>query len=385
MKEIKEYLKKYKDKILLGMILISYVFLLLNINYIGAGINKFFNLLTPFVYGFIIAYLINPLMNLIERSKILNRIKRDKLKHNVSITLTYILVLSMLSIFFIFVIPDIWHSSGQLIKDFPSLGVNIENWLKDKLPQGLPFIDNDFELVELFKENLQKIIDFLVKNWSNYASKAVDVTKSISTTIINLILGVIISLYMLLQKESFINQSKKTLYALTKEEYYTKIVNVLDRLHTSVSKFISAKLLDSFILGLLCFIGLLFLGVGHKLPIATIIGIGNLIPYIGSFLGTIPCAIMIFVESPVKAIIFVVFVLILQWVDNNIINPKLVGDSIGINAFWVLFAVIIMTGLFGFTGMLIGVPIFAVIYALIKEYIEQKLQNKQPKENNENN
>ena len=373
---MKEFFKTYKDKLLLGIIFISYVFLLINMNYIYNGVSKFLGLLTPFVYGFIIAYLINPLVNCIENFKLTKKIKKVENRHILSMVLSYILLISMLVVFFIFVIPDIWNSAGQIIKDIPNLIPTFENFIAEKFPNGLPFVNEDLELVELFKENLQKIIDFFANNWSGYASKAIDITKSVSTTVINIILGVIISIYMLVQKDNFIRQSKKTLFALTKEKYYNQITDVLSRLHTSVSNFISAKLLDSFILGVLCFVGLLFMGVGHKLPIATIIGIGNLIPYVGSFLGTIPCAIMILAESPIMAIVFVVYVLILQWVDNNIISPKLMGDSMGINAFWVLFAVIIMTGLFGFTGMLIGVPIFAVIYALVREFIEAKLKEK---------
>lgn len=379
---MKDFFNRNKDKLLLGVIFISYVFLLLNIKDIFSTVTNFVNLLTPFVYGFVIAYLINPLMTFVENFKLTKKIKKDTTRHNISIAIAYIILVSMLVVFFIFVIPDVWNSATEIVKDFPNIGVNIENWAKDKLPKDLPFMNEDFELVEIFKDNMQKIIDFVVKNGSNYASKAVDITKSVSTTVVNIILGVIISLYMLLQKESFIRQSKKTLFALVKEKHYNQIINVLERLHTSVSKFITAKLLDSFILGLLCFIGLLFMGVNHKLPIATIIGIGNLIPYVGSFLGTIPCTIMILAESPFMAVIFVVYVLILQWVDNNIISPKLVGDSIGINGFWVLFAVIIMTGLFGFTGMLLGTPIFAVIYALIKEYIELRLEQKQQSNSN---
>jgi predicted PurR-regulated permease PerM len=188
---------------------------------------------------------------------------------------------------------------------------------------------------------------------------------------------------MLIQKDTFLRQSKKILYTLLPERKYNRTVSILSSLHTKVSQFITVKLLDSFILGILCFIGLLFIGAGHKLPIATMIGIGNIIPYFGSFLATIPCVIIILAESPLKAIIFLIFVLILQWVDNNIISPKLMEDSMDLNAFWVIFALIVMTGLFGFTGIILGVPIFAVIYALIREFINNKY-NEKIQRNNQN-
>ena len=380
---MKEFLKTYKDKLLLGIIFISYIFLLMNIGYIHSGITKFTNLLTPFVYGFILAYLLNPLLKFLEKTKPIKLIKKETTKRNVSIFLSYVILVSMLVVFFIFIIPDVWHSIKDIVKDFPKMLNSIETWADEKIPKNIPFINTDFEWAELLSENLQKFIDFLGKNIGDYTSKAVDITKSVTSTIIDIVLGVVISLYMLIQKDTFLRQAKKTLYALIPETKYNKIVAILSSLHTKVSQFLTVKLLDSFILGILCFIGLLFIGVGHKLPIATMIGIGNIIPYFGSFLATIPCIIIILAESPIKAVIFLIFVLILQWVDNNIISPKLMEDSMDLNAFWVIFALIVMTGLFGFTGIILGVPIFAVIYALIRDYINDKYEQKIRK-NNEN-
>lgn len=380
---MKDFLKTYKDKLLLGIIFISYVFLLMNIGYIHNGVAKFTNLLTPFVYGFVLAYLLNPLLKFIENIKPIKLIKKDTTKRNVSIFLSYIVLVSMLVVLFMFIIPDVWHSIKDIAKDFPKMIKSVETWIDEKLPQNIPFINTDFEWAELVSENIQKFIDFLGKNIGDYTSKAVDITKSITGTIIDIVLGIVISLYMLIQKDTFLRQSKKILYTLLPERKYNRTVSILSSLHTKVSQFITVKLLDSFILGILCFIGLLFIGAGHKLPIATMIGIGNIIPYFGSFLATIPCVIIILAESPLKAIIFLIFVLILQWVDNNIISPKLMEDSMDLNAFWVIFALIVMTGLFGFTGIILGVPIFAVIYALIREFINNKY-NEKIQRNNQN-
>lgn len=385
---MKNFIKTHKDKLLIGIIFISYVFLLLNINIISNGFSKFFNLLTPFIYGFILAYLLNPLLNFLENAKVIKKIKKEETRHILSIILSYIVLVGMLVTFFIFVVPDIWNSLKQIIKEIPSLSKDFESWLisiKDKLPFTLPFLENDFKWSEMVSENLNKVVDFLSKNWGDYTTKAVDITKNVTGTVVDIVLGIIISLYMLLQKKTFIRQANKTLYAIVPENRYRKIMEILKQLHIKVSQFITVKLLDSFILGVLCFIGLFFIGVGHKIPIATLIGVGNVIPYFGSFLATIPCAIIVLAESPIKAVIFIIFVLILQWVDNNIISPKLMGDSLDLHAFWVLFAVIIMTGLFGITGLLLGVPIFAVLYALVKEFIEEKLKNKPPLYTDENN
>ena len=373
---MKEFFKTHRDKLLLGIIFISYVFILINLKEINGSVNKFLGLLEPFVYGFILAYLLNPLLKFIENTKIMSKIKKDKTRRNIGIALSYILLVSMLTIFFIFIIPDIWDSGKQIIKELPNFGTYVEDFINTHMPKNLPFMKEDIKLGEMLNDGMNKVIKFLTDNAGEYTSKAVDITKSVSSTIVDIVLGVIISLYMLIQKDTFKRQSKKILYALLKREQYDKVLDIAGKLNTKVSEFLSVKLLDSFILGVLCYIGNLIIGVDHALPIATLIGIGNIIPYFGSFIATIPCVIMVLAQSPFLAVIFLIFVLVLQWVDNNIISPKLMGDTMELNPFWVIFAVIIMTGLFGFAGIILGVPIFAVIYTLIREFIHNKLKEK---------
>jgi predicted PurR-regulated permease PerM len=199
---------------------------------------------------------------------------------------------------------------------------------------------------------------------------------TIFKSLLNFIIGIIISIYLLVDKERFIAQAKKVLYAFLTRERANNFINNLRYSDKIFGGFISGKIIDSLIIGVLCYIGMLVLRLPYSVLIAVLVGITNIIPYFGPFIGAIPSAFFILMIDPKKCLVFVIFILILQQFDGNILGPKILGDSTGLNSFWVIFSITVFSGLFGILGMFIGVPVFAVIYAAFKTLINKRLEIK---------
>ena len=193
---------------------------------------------------------------------------------------------------------------------------------------------------------------------------------------LNIMIGVIISVYLLVSKQKFVGQGKKVLYALFYERQANNILEVVRKSHSIFSGFISGKLIDSLIIGVLCFIGMSIMKMPYIPLVSVLVGVTNVIPFFGPYLGAIPSILLILLISPGKGIMFLIFIIILQQLDGNIIGPKILGSSTGLSAFWVIFAILIGSGLFGIIGMIAGVPVFAVIYYLIKTGLEYSLRKK---------
>ena len=194
--------------------------------------------------------------------------------------------------------------------------------------------------------------------------------------LLNVVVGIIIAVYLLLSKEVFYAQVKKLMFAFFPRRAAQAVLNLTHDSNAIFCGFISGKIVDSAIIGVLCFIGCSVLQMPYTVLVSFIVGVTNVIPYFGPFIGAIPSIFIIMIDDPIKSLIFAVFILILQQLDGNVIGPKILGDSTGLSAFWVLFAVTFFGGLFGFVGMLIGVPTFAVIYSLIRNIAEYKLGKK---------
>ncbi|HHV86936.1 MAG TPA: AI-2E family transporter, partial [Petrimonas sp.] len=204
-----------------------------------------------------------------------------------------------------------------------------------------------------------------------------NITAKITSIIVNLFIAIVVSIYFLARKERFYAQTKKTLYAHMKTEKVERLLQLTQLSSETFSSFISGKLLDSLIIGILSFICLSIFHFPYALLVAVIIGITNIIPFFGPIIGAVPCFFIILIVDPAKALWFLLFILILQQVDGNIIGPKILGYSIGLSAIWIVFAIVIGNQFFGFIGMVIGVPLFAIIYVLFKEWSENKLRQKQ--------
>ena len=197
--------------------------------------------------------------------------------------------------------------------------------------------------------------------------------------ILNFIIGMIVSIYVLFSKEKFMCQAKKLVYAIFRPTKANLILHVGSKSNEIFGGFIIGKIIDSAIIGVLCFIGLSILNIPYTLLVSVIVGVTNVIPFFGPYIGAIPSALLIFLADPVKGVYFVIFIILLQQFDGNILGPKILGNTTNLSSFWVLFAILLFGGVFGIVGMVIGVPVFAFIYQLIREWVldrleEQKLQ-----------
>lgn len=357
-----------------GLILITYVFILYHIGDIFSEVNKLGLLLTPFVFGFVIAYLLNPIIKWIHR--IFSKIFKKDINQGFCLVLGYFFVFVLILFLCVKIFPQLWYSVDMIIREIPTSLDSGYKWLETDGVKYLSQLTNNQiemqDILDMFTTNL----DGLMENISQGMTKVVTATVGVTTFLFNLILGILISIYMLSHKDIYKGQTKKAIYAFFTERRANQILLFFSNVHSTFSKFINARIIDSTIIGILCYIGCWVFEFDNSVLIACIIGLTNVIPYFGPFLGAIPCALIVLLQGPAEMIGFCIFILILQQFDGNILGPKLLGNSLGLTSLWIIFAVVIMTGLFGLVGMVIGVPLFTIIYMLIKDLIYVKLMKK---------
>lgn len=346
------------------------------------GIWKFLaeisSLLTPFIIGFAIAYIINPILNVIEH-RIIGPLSGGKISQRmnrvISLILTYIFTIVIVVIFFRIVIPQIALSIASLAAQVPGWIVKAEA-LINELIVAYDLRNIDPKVFDQMVEPLKDLIGTTYSLVTNAIPQVWQATLTVTTSVFNVILGIIISVYILLGKERFFAQIKKILNAFFPSEAVQKIVEITHQSHEIFSGFISGKILDSCIIGVLCFIFLWIFRFPYAMLISVIVGVTNVIPYFGPFIGAIPSILIMLIVDPVKAIWLALFILALQQLDGNVIGPKILGDSTGLNAFWVIFSITVFSSTLGLVGMFIGVPLFAVIYSLIRQFAEWRLSLK---------
>lgn len=342
-------------------------------------LDSIYTVIRPVIWGAVFAYLANPVLNTIEKyvKKVIERKKpHPKLTRGISATLTTIFILAILATLIASIIPQVSKSLISIVLSFDSYIAQAEEWLnllKDTYPAVYDYIHTVFTEFEVGVEDI-------IKNYSpqlsSLATGATSVLKALVFWAKDFLLGFVVMVYLLCGKENFKGQIKKAIYAILKKSDADKMLEITARADKTFIGFISGKAIDSLIIGLLCFIGMQFMGLSYSVLISVIIGVTNMIPFFGPIFGAIPSVILLFFESPKQALIFAIFVLVLQQFDGNILGPRILGDSIGLPAFWVMFAILVGGGLFGFVGMLVGVPCFAVIYELSKEGINNILKKK---------
>ncbi|MGU8834327.1 AI-2E family transporter, partial [Clostridium perfringens] len=284
----------------------------------------------------------------------------------------YISALMLIMLFFAFVLPQVIDSINGLISSIPKYLSNISVYateISNKI--YVPQEQMDL-LVTAINDSVNSIIAFI----ANLLPIIIDKAFSVTSSILNIVMGIIISIYILIDKERFAALSKKIAYAILDKQRVIKLIDFIKYSENIFSRFIGGKILDSVIIGVLTFIILVIAKIPYTVLIAVIIGVTNVIPVFGPFIGAIPCVIILFFIDPSKALWFILIIIIIQQIDGNIIGPYILGDSVGVSAFWILFSVLIFSKMFGIVGMVIGVPIFAVFYLLIKTIVEEKLKKK---------
>ena len=376
---------------------IAFYYILFHGTRLGTMLNRFFNICFPIIVGFVLAYLFTPIVNSIEYRLLIplyKRITKGKKQESsigdrrhksliraIAICATYLLVFWCFYGLFAMIIPEIEKSipgiSEQTTKafnkyydmviDYLQQNTMVANFLKDNLS------------IDLSTINSQDVVDWLLKNIQNIGSVLSTLSATIYGTLktsLNIIIGFISSVYLLFGKETYAAQAKKICYSLFEMHNANRLIKDCRFIHKTFIGFISGKIFDSIIIGFLCFIGTTLLGLHYPVLISVIVGVTNVIPFFGPYLGAIPCTLLLLLIAPIEAVYFLIFVLILQQVDGNIIGPRILGDSTGISGFWVIFAITFFGGIYGVMGMIIGVPVFAVIYAFTKRFVNRRLKSK---------
>ena len=356
----------------------SIILFYLGISQIGAVtsyIDKIFIILQPFIIGFAIAYLLGFLLKVYERNlKKIKTYRNLKLKYQriISLILTYLTAILLIVLFLQFVLPQLIESIVGLVNNIPTYISNlnkVSNYLIKKF-------DVKKEQMDIINEKLKDLIDTIINIGTNLLPVIGNIIASFASSIWNIAIGAIVSIYLLIDKENMCAGVKKVVYAILPKKGAEKVILITHKSNETFGKFLSGKILDSAIIGILAYIVLKICNMPYTLLISVVIGITNIIPFFGPFIGAVPSFIIILFVSPEKALWFLLIVFILQQVDGNIIGPKILGDSIGISAFWILFSIMVAGEILGFVGMIIGVPLFAVIYSLFKDFINEKLKSK---------
>ncbi|MEE0212183.1 MAG: AI-2E family transporter [Negativibacillus sp.] len=364
---------------------ITFFFVISEHSVVGRMAGTFFGLMTPFIYGAALAYVLNPVLNWLEK-KVFPKVFGDRVskrsRRGLGVLLTFLFGCAVVALFLAVLIPQIIESIDNLAQSIYAFLPQAQNFLNDLIAQygtnemlvdvlsmlGVDISDPSMALQRLATRSytfLTQVLPNLFGGVMRFTSGLLDV-----------VVGIIIAIYLLLSKEVFYAQVKKLLFAFFPRRVAQATLNLTHDSNAIFCGFISGKILDSAIIGVLCFIGCSILQMPYTVLVSFIVGVTNVIPYFGPFIGAIPSIFIIMIADPLKSLVFAVFVLILQQLDGNIIGPKILGDSTGLSAFWVIFAVTFFGGLFGFVGMLIGVPTFAVIYALVRNFAEFKLGKK---------
>lgn len=351
--------------------MVFYLFIV-NFNNILSFSKTISSIFAPFTLGLVMAYLFNFFLVMYE-SSLLSKFKLKKgRKRFFGMVLTYLTVILLFSLFLQFILPQLISSLTGIIGEIP-------NFVKD-FTIYVTKVSETINLSEPIQEALLKKSDEFLKFLVEFSTSLIPMLANYSLVIMskvwNIVLGLIISIYLLSDKERFIALTKKVNYALLPKHRADRGVELLALANDIFGKFLSGKILDSAIVGVLTFVLLLIFKIPYALLIAFIVSITNIIPFFGPFIGAIPSFFIILFVSVNQAFVFLILIIIIQQIDGNLIGPKILGDSLNINAFWILFSLLLFGRIFGFIGMVVGVPLFVFIYALAKEVLERRLSEK---------
>lgn len=350
----------YAALLVLGVIYFESIF-----QYLG----ELLNIIQPFIIGFILAFIFNIPMKFFEKKL---AIQNKKKRRVVSAILSVLLILLVLLLVVMVVVPQVIENVRTLIDNLPSIFAQAEKWL-----------NYVFEEIRLSPDLLDKINEFqtrfaqtFISTLTAWAPNIASGVSHITTSVINIFMGFIMAIYMIFSKDKLIRQVKKFAHALFNDQHYQYISEVVKLTGTTFKNFLAGQLTESIIIGVLCYIGCMILDIPYASIAAIVIGFTNIIPYFGPIIGAVISSVLILFVSPVKALIFLVFSTLLQQFESNLIYPHVVGNSVGLSALWVLFAVSVGGGLFGIPGMVFGLPTFSVIYELLRRWTNYRLEVK---------
>ncbi len=365
------------------LISLSFFLILTNFSTVKGFFSGVMNVLSPFVYGLVIAYLANPLMKLMERKvfRFKKGGKAEKLRRPLAVILAYIILLAIVTVIVWLIVPQVLDSFTELENQIEGYVTAAQTFV-DSFVRDFPLFNGQYETFSEFLDVNELTTDLkeFINNFSDYLETAANyVLKYGSRFVIevkNLLIGFIASIYLLLAKERLVAKLKRFLAAVMKRRHYLNLIYLTRYTDKTVGGFLIGKIIDSVIIGLLTFIVMYLSGMPFAPLISVIIGITNIIPFFGPFIGAIPSAFIVFIADPGMTFWFVLMIFIIQQLDGNVIGPKILGSSTGMTSLAVLVAITIAGGFFGFAGMIIGVPAAAVICALTRQYTDKRLRMK---------
>ena len=338
-----------------------------------SSLASIFGIFSPIIGGFVLAYLLNIPMKAIEL-KLLKKVKlKPSLKRVLSLVLTLVLVIGFFTVSVYFVLP-------QLISSLQQLQIEAST---DYLSQLAAFFQEKFDQLNLSDDLVNQILavwETIVNGATTFmlsiADKALGAVSGIIAVVFNAIISTVLGLYILLSKEKLTQTFKKVFYAFTPKDFCDQATKYLRIINSSFENFIRGQIVEAFILGVVCYIGMLIFRFEYPLVISFLVGVTNIIPLFGPYIGAIPALLLLVIINPIQALWFVLFLIVLQQIESNLIYPRVVGSNMGISGFWIIFAVVVGNSLFGILGILLGIPLLSSLYVIVKEIAEKRLKEK---------
>jgi len=349
---------------------------LINLDTTIGVVEKFCQVMMPFILAFFFAYLIKPISDGI--GILLNKLGKDKcmkLKKVISITFAYIIVIGALTILVVYIFPQLKDSAKEISSSVKN-GYNYLTKHEDEINASVPFMDVA-AIIEYVKNNL---LDKIVNNSGNIMPYVYKFSSSIFSTLYNILMGLVISIYIVIDGHRLKRSLKRIIYAFATKKKAKSICEILGHCNHIFNGFLFGKALDSLIIGILCFIAMSILQLPYALLMSLIVGVTNMIPYFGPIIGAIPGALIYLFIDPKLTLIFAIMILILQQFDGLYLGPKILGDSTGVKPLWVIFAIIVGGAYFGAIGMFLGVPTVAVFMYLIDLFVKKRFKERNIKE-----
>lgn len=383
--DIRPYLPIIATVIIIVAVCLVIFFLIFRFQGLGHAIGAVARALQAVIFGVFIAYLINPMMKFFERRLLRladNRgkeLSQKKKRHIrvVSVTLGMVIFLLIIAVLIIAIIPQVVLSLQDISTTIGEQLVTFTQWAEGLSKVETPWGGNVNNMLEQMPDTImQWLQNHVFDQGSTLLESITSGIVNVVRIIVNMVIGLIVAVYLLMTKERFVGQIKKSVYAIFKPKAGNIAMDILRKINRVFGGFFIGDILDSIIVGVICFAGVSIMNMPYPMLIALIIGVTNLIPIFGPFIGAIPCALLLLLDNPIQAVYFIIFICILQLFDGNILKPKVLGDTIGLSPFWILFSILLFGGLFGILGFIFGVPMFAVIYYVVKRIIEALLRKK---------
>ena len=345
---------------------------------IGDSLHTLSEILAPFIYGGVVAYLLRPVCNHYEKffANLLPA-KMKKLASSLAVGLSLVTGILVVYVLIIMIVPQLYQSITSLWRSLPDKVSQFMTWARATFGE-------DEELLHLFNTSYTALYTEL-ETWAQNTLMpyVTSIVSGVGTSVYkvlmflyNLLIGLIVACYLLASRKKFARQSVLIVRSMLKPRWADMFLSEVSFIDRMFGGFIDGKILDSAIIGVLCYIGCLLFKFPNPLLVSAIVGITNVIPFFGPFIGAVPSTLLIMIEDPIKGLWFILFVLALQQLDGNVIGPKILGDRTGLSSFWVLFTIVLFGGLWGVVGMVVGVPLFAVIYDVVKKLVRQGLNKK---------